>query len=136
MKFLIPDVGFKLKLTEDFTAKVLNEGRNYGVIMNYPSSRKLHDDTYDKAAKERTSWDEWKKFQFDITFPKDTVLTVARVYIRKGAKDFSSVTFNISETPLKCLTLKKQGGTWESYGARQFWLNLDQVHLMEFDVID
>lgn len=36
---------------------------------------------------------------FNVTIPKDSILKVDRIYIRKGASDFSSVTFYLESIP-------------------------------------
>jgi len=57
-----------------------------------------------------------------ITLPKGTVLIVDRIYIRKGAKEFSSVTFRIKSTTHPDLAGKKRN---------RFWAKLADVNTME-----
>lgn len=53
------------------------------------------------------------------TIPAGTVLSVDRIYIRQGAKDFDSITFRI----------KKEG----SKAGCRFWVPLDQANTIEFE---
>lgn len=63
-----------------------------------------------QVCKEYSAWQ--KERAFNTFLPKGTVLTVDRIYIRKGAKDFSSVTF---KTVLNNKTYR-------------FWLHLSDVN--------
>jgi hypothetical protein len=71
----------------------------------------------------------------DVTFPKDTCLTVDRVYIRKGASEFSSLTFFIGNSPMPELQPVKKGGRWPS-GPRRFFARLADVNKIECDILD
>lgn len=64
---------------------------------------------------------DWASFSkariISHTFPKDTILKVDRIYIRKGAEDFSSLTFYV--------TINKK--------AYRFWAKLEDVNNIEFN---
>lgn len=70
----------------------------------------------------------------EVTFPKDTQLTIDRVYIRKGASEFSSITFFIGDSPMKELMPVKKGGRWPG-GQRRFFARLADVNKIECDII-
>lgn len=67
-----------------------------------------------------------------VTFVKETgievflkagqVLTVDRIYVRKGASDFSSITFNYIGAP-------------KGSGRVRFWAKLADVNTIEFDLV-
>ncbi|NKL08318.1 hypothetical protein GFL39_25960 [Rhizobium leguminosarum bv. viciae] len=71
----------------------------------------------------------------DVTFPKDTCLTIDRVYIRKGASEFSSLTFFIGDSPMKELQPVRKGGRWPG-GQRRFFARLEDVNKIECDLLD
>lgn len=131
MKFYIPDVGSRLKITQDFLPELIWEHRNIEVILAVPSHGKRYDELY---AADR--YEDICDRSYPVLFRADTILSVQRVYIRKGASDYSSLTFHILESPDKHFSLKKHGGTWDSTGKRTFFLSLDEVHKMEFEPID
>ena len=76
----IPDVGYELKLDQDWKFNLKNEYRN-----------KLWDFLRSKGYVSLNS----QNYQSDkeVTILAGSVLSVDRVYIRKGARDYSSVTF-------------------------------------------
>jgi hypothetical protein len=109
MKIYIPEIGDVFVLTKDWWFDLHLEYRN------------------------ATAWETWTgkkletKYHFGATIkekvklPVDTRLTVDRIYIRKGAKEFSSVTF-------RCLEPGKKKG------SIRFWAKLKDVNKIEADV--
>ena len=71
-------------------------------------------------------WNPKGPHEFEI--PSGTVLKVDRVYIRKGAEDFSSITFIISISPDKRLATKKFGGTASK--TIRFWTKIKETRKM------
>lgn len=142
MKFFIPEIADRIKLTEDADMYLLNAGVNTTILRATPSTSKQIDDDRAKMPTYRyhpsgdpeyaKAWADYDELRYHVYLPKDTILSVARVYIRKGASDFSSVTFNILECPRKIYSLKKAGGTW-NHGIRNFFLNLHQLNCLEFE---
>jgi hypothetical protein len=128
-KFFIPDVGFRLRLTNDTTMSLLNTYDNFGIIRADPKRDKVFQGV--RAGHEFYAWT--KEFT-DVELLAGTILSVARVYIRKGAADYSSVTFNIIESPQKIFTLKTKGGIWDG-GLRRFFLHIDYVNQLEFEAV-
>ncbi len=80
MKLFIPEIGNEIKLLTDWTFDLYHEDRNYTLMefTNDPRPRTYYgkDDT-----------------TLPCTIPAGTILKVDRVYIRKGLKDFSSLSF-------------------------------------------
>ena len=91
-RLFIPTIGTEYILAEDWTFVVQNDARNVTLIK-----------WAGKAVPEGNSWyplgsesnHYWKAapVMVDATLPKGTVLRVDRIYIRKGAKAFDSLTF-------------------------------------------
>jgi len=78
MKLYIPEIGSEIRLIEDWTFSLYNEDRNSTLMEFINDPRKI---TYSK---------------FDAipcTIPAGSVLKVDRIYIRKGAEEYSSLTF-------------------------------------------
>lgn len=75
-----------------------------------------------------------------ITIPEHTELKVDRIYIRKGNKDFSSVTFisqnslNVLFKPKKKLT-KQEKQRYPNFGSLRFFAKLSDVNKIEFDTV-
>lgn len=68
-----------------------------------------------------------------MQFPKNTELTIDRVYIRKGAKDFSSISFILRSTDHPDLIDKKGKQCFGRKGFR-FWAALGEVNHMDAEV--
>ena len=58
----------------------------------------------------------------EVTLKVGQVLSVDRVYIRRGASDFSSITFNYLGTP-------------KGSGRVRFWAKLADVNMIEFEEV-
>ena len=74
MKLYIPEIGDTFKLSNDWTFNCIQEYRNQEFLKNN------------------------NLVAGNVTLSKDSILKVARIYIRKGNKDFSSVTFFVKGT--------------------------------------
>ncbi len=90
MKLCIPSIGDELRLTEDWTFPCFTERRNIDFIKKMrpdvipeDASRYTHNDTQSVA----------------ITVPKGSLLSVQRIYIRSGKKEWDSITFALREVP-------------------------------------
>lgn len=159
MRLFIPELGTNLKLSKDWTFSLFFEYRNYGIWEAFDSSlknalttwresemqrlEKLVEEEDEKYFKENPDvimrfgytnpyrW-EMRNISFYVTLPAETVLRVDRIYIRKGAEDYSSVSFNVISCPLEHLTPAKEGGSFPKYQKRRFWAKLDDVNKIEF----
>lgn len=80
-QFNIPELGTNIVLAEDWTFPLHHEPRNDSLfeVMG--------------MAHEHNWRDEPDPPPHPVTVPKGAALTIDRIYIRKGAKDYSSVTF-------------------------------------------
>lgn len=114
MKLFIPTIGQSIRLTADWHFTLYNEYRNIslfkmlniGAVFDYYSIL----DIFNKPVPEQK-----------ITFPKNIVLTIDRIYIRKGNSDYNSVSFNLNRHPQK------------QKGRVRFWAKLNDVNGIEFD---
>lgn len=65
----------------------------------------------------------------EVVLPRETQLKVDRIYIRKGASDYSSITFYIMKSPLfEKKTKSKSKG--------RFWAKLDDVNKMYISKVE
>jgi hypothetical protein len=110
MNLFIPSIGQSIRLTADWKFTLYNEYRNDSLFKMLGLGEINKWGTFCNDASK------------DITFPKDTVLTIDRIYIRKGNSEYNSVTFNLNRHPQK------------PKGRVRFWAKLDDVNKIEFDL--
>ena len=83
MNLFIPPLGTEVVLAEDWTFPLFFEYRNFVALEHFGF-------TTDGTSK----WDYYREERsYPLTLPAGTVLKIDRIYIRKGNKDFDSVTF-------------------------------------------
>lgn len=96
--FHMPSLGDTLVLAADWTFTVVNDSRNRLLIdwaglasvpSNVYSYFPLGTGQYDVTR----NWHELRATTRAVTLPKGTVLTIDRIYLRKGSKEYDSVTF-------------------------------------------
>lgn len=153
MKMYIPEIGDKIRLTEDWSFRLFSESRNDALfkLLNikergpfiafkgknfYFQCRKLEGlgtrcewfasdgdmlASY-PAAKQAVLHKQHKQEDPGtlVTLKVGQVLGIDRIYIRKGAKDYSSVTFNYIGAP-------------KGSGRIRFWAKLDDVNNIIFE---
>lgn len=78
MNFYVPEISDEFRLLSDWTFDLYNESRNSSLMKFTNDSRKA-------SCINLTS--------LPCIIPAGSVLKIDRVYIRKGQKDFSSITF-------------------------------------------
>jgi len=137
--------------------EVLPPMRERDYTVNYPDKGKfqtwrgsLDCVAYNKAAKvaeesclERTKYYEdysayceaaskiGKPF-IPVTLPKGTELIVDRIYIRKGASDYSSITFrtnSLGSTEVR----QRWGGKTKNKKSLRFWVKLQECNTIVFE---
>ena len=94
---LFPIIGTQIRLTKDWTFKLFEEHRNESLLAFYK----------DAIFQSQEIQKEWAPNNFYTitekhtlcTLLKGTVLQVDRIYLRKGVKDFDSITFLIADYP-------------------------------------
>lgn len=162
MKLFIPTIGTKLKLTADWNFEVKEEyrntkfldaigwtenmtakGRSRSRVQKIDASQLPLELVRDHGAP-RLDIEEVKNwsgeiahtvhdYYFPMTLPAGTVLSVDRIYIRKGVGDFDSITFLITDCPDKRFAPKKARGFLP--GGCRFWVKLDEANRIECDVV-
>jgi hypothetical protein len=115
VKFYVPSIGDKFQLTKDFEFSCFAESRNLSFL------EKVRPDFVAGLPNKWGNSDQ----SCMVTIPKGIVLTVARIYIRNGKKDFDSITFSI----------KKDAKVWQHSG--RFWAKLYDINEnIEFEKVD
>jgi hypothetical protein len=132
----IPSLGDTFTLAEDWTFSAVNDHRNVTVIrwaqgtpsplsgpqdwfpLGYPYGKNSYAET--QAIKNRT---------ISVLLPKGTILKIDRIYIRKGAKEFDSVTFFSPNTKVK---INKNDSYSENKSLR-FFASLSDVNQMRVE---
>jgi hypothetical protein len=126
MKLYIPEIGDSIKLIADWTFDLFNEDRN-GTLME-----RLKDPRRTIA-----SWHA-DYGSLPATIPAGAVLKIDRVYIRKGSKDFSSVTFLWKGERLPAHIETYSDGYTAKIPAIpvRFWAKLVDVNNIEFEKVE
>jgi hypothetical protein len=112
----IPTIGTQLVLARDWSFTLHEEGRNYKFSKNFPHLRFI----------------EWAGNRPDgpkvgeVTLPRNTILTVDRIYLRQGAGAFDSVSFRCN-TGLRLTKAQK-----EDLIRGRFWAKLEDVNEIRF----
>ncbi len=128
MKMFIPSIGDEIRLLEDWTFPCFRAGGNYNFI------NKLRPDTDGQDVE-----------SVAVTIPKGAVLSVQRIYIRSGKKEWDSLTFSLRslpippkpepETPTKSRKSKTPKKTSKKASGR-FWAKLRDVNGVEFELVE
>lgn len=137
MKLWIPDISDRFRLLAPWTFRLFNESRNMALM-----------ELSNKIMKEGKAW-SWRAHAVGhITIPTGSVLKVSRVYIRNGAREFSSLTFWLDEVsgmllfdPIddyedffyetEELVVPKGKGKAKRKSKPRFWAKLADVNLIE-----
>lgn len=112
MQLYIPTLGDQLQLTENWTFEIWDEYRNKQFLSKYGELGPIKD-----LATNR--WGYVYK-GYTISLPKDTVLKVDRIYIRRTCKNFDSITFVVFGP-------KKLG---------RFWVKLSEANNIVFERVN
>lgn len=123
MKLYIPEIGDSIRLTADWRFDLFNESRNSTLMERLGDIRPV-----------MGSWHQ-NYSSLPCTIPAGAVLKIDRVYIRKGSKDFSSVTFLWKGEALPAKVETYSNGQ-EYKIPRQpvrFWAKLADVNNIEFE---
>lgn len=107
MKLQVPHLNAELVLSQDWTAEITKEYRNQTLLGRH----------FGLEGQEL-----WNKMQDvnKVTFPAGTVLTVKCIYIRQGASNYDSITFQAKKS--------KTNKVWG-----RFWVPLDNANQIQYD---
>jgi hypothetical protein len=127
----------------DYEVKYPNESQLRGILYN--SRDALYKQAEQDCPEYVKYWEDYKiwsnqadligKDRLDVTLPAGTVLSIDRIYIRKGASDFSSITFYAKGLG----EIQKQPSTWDrnpkpkKKKALRFWAKLEDCNRINFD---
>jgi len=128
MKLFIPAIGDKICLTKAWTFHLHDEKRN-AALWSYLFPDDEDIGTYSHAYAGDWVGGAWvRRYKYkprEITIPKGSVLTVDRLYVRKGAKDFDSISFFLTkDSPLK------------NKKVLRFWAKLNDVNKIECKLVE
>lgn len=122
MNLFIPEIATKITLAEPWTFKLIPEDRNDTFISTVMESHAF-DLRHVKKSQRRDYWYEYEPF--DLTLPVGFSLSVARIYVRVGQKEYSSVSFTVAKG---LVYSEKQQKTVSIKG--RFWAKLEDVNKM------
>jgi hypothetical protein len=123
MKLFIPPLTTKLELLESWMFTLHREYRNHDAWIQLGLPTEQHHN-YHQPVGELAS----------AALPVGTILQVDRIFIRKGAEDYDSVTFLVQGGPNKALLTKSRGGTAPK--ACRFWVKLEDANKMDVKVVE
>jgi hypothetical protein len=115
MKFFIPTIGTKIRLIYKWEFRLFKERRNRTLLQ----AKKLIDP---ELPYYYPLYSETNGYHL-TSLPEGSVLTVDRIYVRKGAPEYDSVSF--------VLQAKSAGYT----GRIRFWVKLKDLDEMEFELV-
>jgi hypothetical protein len=132
MKLFVPSINSKIALTEAWRFLVQAEHRNTAFLeaMGTPQETLYH--YFHKDMEVGVGYPDEKVYEHEL--PSGTVLAFERIYIRKGAKDFDSITFGIVDCPNKRLAPKKAQGFMN--GRARFWVSRRDANQIDFDLLE
>ena len=135
MKFQIPSIGDKIRLTRAWKFTLHAESRNesLGLLIDHfvKGETRYASGTWSDGF---SGYGDWRydppiasgRAIVEVTLPKGTELTIDRIYIRKAAETFNSVSFNVRSFPETYKHKKK--------GRIRFWAKLNDVNKMNFEM--
>lgn len=131
MKMFIPTIGTRIQLTQDWTFTIICEYRNdnLGIMVG-----KARPDGYwadwGAGGGNGRKVSEWGEEKGTVTLPQGIILTCDRIYIRKGASGYDSVSFWLNSNPNL-----KFGGTEIPIAKKvRFFAKLHDVNGIEFEI--
>lgn len=130
MQIYIPTIGTKLRLTEDWSFEVEKERRNWEIVealKGYGVQPRL------EFAYKMWNGEDYNDEFYPMVLPAGTVLTIDRIYIRKGVGEYDSITFNLGDCPDLRFEIKRRGGQF--VGRRRFWVKLDDANRIVCDIL-
>lgn len=139
MKLFVPEIGTALTLAKDWEFTLFTESRNEALYLaagfNYDTPRAWNHSSSTVALATAAGWnryhnayDWWKQ----VTLPAGTILTLDRIYVRKGVSDYSSLSFNLNRKSVNPDFSKFANKLNTMKGRCRFWAKLADVNTIEF----
>lgn len=116
MNFNLPSIGYQIVLKEDWCFPLFFERRNSTLLKRVNPDLEI-------------SWRADANQSIGCALPAGTILTVDRIYIRKGKSEWDSVTFWV-KGPVPGDENRPQNQKLK--GAR-FWAKLEHVNEIEYE---
>ncbi len=121
VKLFIPTIGTKLVLKKAWTPTIFSESRNWDFLQ----SEGIIDS-------ELNWWTAYGKDRpmalgeksFLVTIPKGRILTVDRIYIRRGVSDYDSISFRVRNPAVK------------KSKSQRFWAKLKDVNGIDVEIVE
>lgn len=143
MKLFIPEIGTKLELLTDWPFELHDESRNEALIQASGESHLFLYDWRSQKSKESPSMYGWRKDNYEdctsewhktFTLPSCSILTVDRIYIRRGLSGFSSVSFFVDRKTVDPVASRFAYNINSGKGKCRFWAKLDDVNKMQCSI--
>ena len=132
MKLFIPTIGTRIQLTRDWTFTLICEHRNdgLGIMVGKAKPDGYWWADWGTGENNGRKISEWGEAKGTVTLPQGIILTCDRIYIRKGVKNFDSVSFWLNSNPDL-----KFGGTEIPIAKKvRFFAKLNDVNEIEFEI--
>jgi hypothetical protein len=131
MQFFIPEISTQIKLTESWIFRLYTEYRNNSIFEALGDNVKNLKEIEIPSLKNNFYTFHQKCYEMFLQI--GTVLTIKRVYVRQGQKDYSSVTFNLNDTTHPFLIRHKLKNKKKICGT--FWVKLCDANNIQCEVI-
>jgi len=133
MRLFIPELGTRLRLIQPWSFNLYCESRNDSLLWHYEYFKRN-----EQGRKLDTNFkynDIVDKLKLDI----GCILKVDRIYIRKGANKYSSVTFHLTLPDGRKSTKPLQQWHADLKPRRiplRFWAKLNEVNTIECEIVE
>ena len=125
MKLYFPELGSILTLEKSWEFNLYHESRNSSLIPRF----------YD-GPDESSGWtkepEQYRFFYKKIILPPLCELKIDRIYIRKGFKEFSSISFFLNRKTVDPDFSKFAKTIADGKGSCRFWAKLEDVNNIDF----
>lgn len=138
MKLYVPEIGTVLQLEKDWEFTLYTERRNAALAKAAGFNYDLSDWIVRSNNGEESLRNGWRKaksyydWQKEMTLPAGTILTLDRIYIRKGVSEFSSLSFNLTRKSVNPDYSDFAKNIYTMTGRCRFWAKLNDVNKIEF----
>jgi len=145
MKLFIPELGTTFKLEKDWEFTLFTEDRNEALYLaagfkedtkrSYLYSKKERVDRTNGCLEAGWKMDGSWIFKRNVTLPVGSIITIDRIYIRKGAADFSSISFNLLRRSVNPDYSSFAKNINSGRGRCRFWVKLKDANQMDVSLM-